>query len=143
MKRSVCQSWLGLARSKRRGLSGCGLVGDFFQFVAGLVQHPGDGAGLAGRPGPRRSMALMRSTPQSGLACLSMRMVRLVRSGKPAALGTPARLVHQAGRAFGSNFFFQAYRVCREADQGAKSRAGRPLRCQASRMRSRCSASTG
>ena len=40
VNRSVCQSWLGLARSKRRTLSGCGRVGTSSSCVARLVQHP-------------------------------------------------------------------------------------------------------
>ena len=37
--------------------------------------------GLAGSAGPRVSMSLIRSQPQSGCACLSIRIVRLVSSG--------------------------------------------------------------
>ena len=55
-------------------------------------------AGLAGKAGPRTSMSLIRWQPQSGWACLSIRIVRLVSSGRRLPALTPRGCFHQAGR---------------------------------------------
>ena len=86
----------------------------------------------------------MRWQPQEGLACLSMRMVRLVRSGSLLPLGPPRGWSMRPAGPCVSNFFFQAYRVCLDSPtNAAKSPAGRPLRRQVSSNSNRCCAVNG
>ena len=86
-------------------------------------------------------MSLIRWQPHAGFDFLSMRMVRLVNSGIRLPLGPPRCASISPPGPCSSNLFFQPYNVCLETPtSGAKSPAGRPLRCQVSRISSRCSA---
>ena len=73
-----------------------------------------------------------------------MRTVRLVNSCMRLPLGPPRGCSINPAGPNSSNFFFQAYNVCLETPtREAKSPAGRPLRCQVSRINSRCSGVMG
>ena len=104
------------------------------QLIARLVQHPGHGVrDWPASAGPRTSMSLIRWQPQSGCACLSIRIVRLVSSGSLLPCLAPLGWSISPAGPSSSNRFFQAYSVCCETFTSApKSRAGRPLRCQVS-----------
>jgi len=67
-------------------------------------------------------------------------MVRRVRSGRRLPRGAPRGWSISPAGPSASNFFFQPYKVCLHMPtRAAKSRAGRPLRCQVSKSNSRCS----
>ena len=67
----------------------------------------------------------MRWQPQFGLVCLSIRMVRLVRSDKSAAARPALGLVHQAGRPFDLELLLPGVkRVLGDADQRGEIAGG-------------------
>src|SRR5262249_2702828 len=85
-------------------------------------------------------MSLIFWQPQSGLACLSIKMVRLVNSGSRLPGGVPLGLSISPAGPSCSNFFFQANSENLEMPtKAAKSAAGRPLRCHVSSNNNRCS----
>ena len=86
-------------------------------------------------------MSLIRWQPHSGLACLSMRMRPLGQLVHAAALG-PARAADPSARPGPTRRTASSNcRACasRGPPAAAKSPAGRPLRCQVSRINNRCS----
>jgi hypothetical protein len=54
-------------------------------------------------------MSLIRWQPQSGLACLSIKMVRFVKSGRRLPAGAPLGLSISPAGPSCSNFFFQTF----------------------------------
>src|SRR5215831_6908777 len=89
-------------------------------------------------------MSLIFWQPQEGLVSLSIKMVRLVRSGNLLPRAPPrGRSISPPGP-WAANFRCHSYRVCRDRPtSAAKSAAGRPLRRQVSSKSSRCSAVNG
>src|SRR5262245_43552698 len=82
----------------------------------------------------------MRWQPQSGWACLSIRMVRRVSSGRRLPGGVPLGLSIRPAGPSASKRRFHSYSVYLDRPtRAAKSAAGRPLRCQVSNSSRRCS----
>ncbi len=113
--------------------------GGFLQLVAGLVQDAATAAGLAGSAGLRsKHMADAFASPV-GMRLLEQQDGALGDVGEPASFLAPRGWSRKpAGPVLCEPLLPGIERMLGDAHQVAKSLAGKPLRCQQSRIRSRC-----
>ncbi len=121
INRSVCQSWFGMARSDDRTLSGCGRVGASSNSYPASCSTRLTAQGLAPSAGPRASITLIRSQPQSGWACLSIKIEPASPREDGCRVWHAPLSVHESGRAVPRERLLPAVqRVLRDAHQVGK-----------------------